>query len=164
MELELVLDKMQEGDSDRVVEIITQAMNEEEGLWARKSFDFHGFCKEHGKEKEDGRTYYVARADGKTVGVTGFYLNMWGPDNVAWLCFFAVEPHSQRKGIGHFMMERTCELAKEAGIRKMFIETYSNDDFVKGRNFYEKFGFKRDGRIKDYLGEGVDMVVYGRDL
>ncbi len=162
MDLVILMKEMQKEDTGRVVQIIAEAMNENESRWAKETINFHYFCKDNGKD--DGRLYLVAKLDGKIAGVSGLHRYIWGPEDISWLGWFAVHPEYQKKGIGRSMMEKTCEIAKERGFRKLFIETYSDDDFTKGRNFYEKFGFNKVGEIKDYIKDGVDMVVYGRNL
>lgn len=158
----MLLVEMLKNDKDAVIKLIADAMNENEGRWAKETIGFHFFCKENGKD--DGRVYYVAKSDDKIVGISGLHRYTWGPEDITWLGWFAVDPALQRKGIGYVMMEKTCQFAKKRGFRKIFIETYSDDTFSKGRAFYEKFGFKRAGGIKDYIKDGVDMVVYARDL
>lgn len=158
----VLLEEMRKTDTDVVVDLITRAMNENEGRWAKETVEFHFFCKENGKD--DGRRYYVAKLGHKIVGISGLHRYTWGPEDITWLGWFAVDPSFQRKGIGHFMMEKTCQLARKNGFRKVFIETYSDDTFSKGRAFYEKFGFKQAGEIRDYIRNGVDMVVYAKDL
>tara|TARA_Y100000310_G_scaffold128407_1_gene127592 strand:+ start:6920 stop:7429 length:510 start_codon:yes stop_codon:yes gene_type:complete len=162
MVLGIILEEMKKEYTDRVIAIITNSMNENEGRWAKETLEFHYSCQENGKH--DGRLYYIAKLDGKVVGITGLHRYIWGPEDVAWLGWFTVDSEFQRLGIGHEMMERTCEIAKQKRFRKILIETYSSDDFLKGRNFYEKFGFKRVGQIKDYIEDGTDMIVYGRNL
>lgn len=162
MGLEIKLQEMEKKDIESVVNMISRAMNENEGKWAEETIDFHFFCEKH--NKNDGRSYYVAKKDNKIIGVCGLHRYIWGSEDIVWLGWFAVDPKSQRKGIGCMMMENLCELASKRGYRKMFIETYSNDDFLKGRNFYEKVGFTKDGEIKSYIKEGIDMIVYARDL
>lgn len=160
--LELKLEEMEPEDISRVVELVSSSMNENEGRWAKETIDFHYFCKAH--DKDDGRAYYVAKKDDYILGICGWHRYIWGPENRVWLGWFAVDPEFQRKGIGHEMMEKICKTASKKGFKKMFIETYSDDDFLKARNFYEKFGFEEAGRIESYIKEGVDMVVYSRDL
>lgn len=156
------LEEMEPEDTGTVVEIISKSMNENEGKWAKDTIDFHHFCEEH--NKDDGRSYYVAKKDDKIVGVCGLHRYIWGPEDITWLGWFAVHPEFQRQGIGHAMMEKVCKIAPKKGYKKLFIETYSDDDFLKARDFYEGFGFKKAGEIRDYIKEGVDMIVYERDI
>lgn len=158
---QITFGEMTEEDAAGVIGLISRAMNEDEGRWAEKTIDFHYTCLGNGKD--DGRAYYVAKLEnGQVAGISGLHHYEWGPDDVVWLGWFAVEPDLQRNGIGNTMMEKACALAKEKGYRKLLVETYSN--LPKGVNFYEKFGFKKAGNVKDYVSEGVDMIVYAKDL
>ncbi len=154
--------EMRYTDSEEVIEIIGLAMNKEEARWAKETIDFHYFCEQN--NQDDGRNYLLATLNNQPIGITGLHRYIWGPEDITWLGWFAVRPEYQRMGIGKKMMEETCEIARSRGFRKIFIETYSNDDFEKGREFYEKFGFVQTGSIDGYLKPDTDMVVYSRDL
>jgi ribosomal protein S18 acetylase RimI-like enzyme len=46
----------------------------------------------------------------------------------------------------------------------MYIETYSSKTFSKARLFYVNHGFRKVGEIKDYERNGVNIVIYGKEL
>lgn len=158
----IVLKEMQEEEAAEVVDIISKAMNKNEGRCAKDTIRFHFFAKKN--NIDDGRGYFVSKLGKKIIGVVGLHHYIWGPKEITWLGWFAVEPKCQGRGIGTYMMKKICKIAKEKGYKKLLIETYSADDFKKARGFYEKVGFKGIGRIKDYLGKNKDMLVYGRNL
>ena len=149
-----------EGIED-VIEIISTSMNSNEGRWAKKTINFHFFCKEN--NFEDGRFYFIALKENKIIGIVGLHHYIWGPDDIVWLGWFAVHKNYQRKGIGTYLMSKVIEAAKSRGFRKIFVETYSGKDFNKARSFYSKFGFKKVGRIKEYIGND-DMIVFGKKI
>jgi len=150
------------GDTNSVVQIIAKSMNENEGRWANKTINFHYFCQNSGVS--DGRIYYVAKINEQIVGISGLHSYEWGPEDLSWLGWFAVDPDFQGKKIGYFLMQNTIELAKQKGFRKLLIETYSDKDFEKARNFYERYGFHQIGKIEGYIAKQIDMVVFGLEL
>lgn len=162
MSLDVKFREMRNTDTNHVIRIIGQAMNIKEARRAAKTIYFHYFCREN--KKDDGREYYIAENKAQIIGVCGLHNYIWGPEDTAWLGWFAVDPEFQRQGIGRKMLKKVCSIGAEKGYKKLLVETYSDCDFKKARNFYEKSGCKEVGRIKDYIKKGIDMVVYKKDL
>ncbi len=154
--------EMSVADVDAVVDLVSVAMNADEGEWARETFAFHFGCCEHGLD--DGRVYYLLR-DGETVvGLAGLHRYIWGPRENVWLGWFAVHPDYHRRGLGRELIEGVCGRAREGGYRKFFVETYESEEFEKARGFYEGVGFVRAGGVDGYLPDDSAMVVYCRWL
>ncbi len=153
---------MDVSDIESVVSLIAKAMNSNEGEWAKKTIQFHFFCKTH--NIDDGRHYLLALVDNAIVGITGLHTYSWGPADITWLGWFAVSPEFQGKKIGYQLMSKTIADARNKGFKRLLVETYSDDDFETARKFYERYGFEIVGNIKDYIRRGVDMVVFGMSL
>jgi len=162
MTLNEVILYMEKEDTSAVVGIISRAMNREEGVCARKTIEQHHLLKYHGEE--EGRSYYVVKVNGKVIGITGLHKELWVAGDSVCMGWFALDPEYQRRGIGSRMMERTIWIAREKGFKRLFVETYTGDDFESARNFYEKFGFEKAGEIKDYVREGVNKIMYSKLL
>lgn len=149
--------------SDEVISLIAASMNEDEGRWAEKTIKYHFFCEKN--NVADGRKYYILKNKaGEVCGITGLHSYIWGPEDVAWLGWFAVSPKMQGLGLGYYLIKQTIEMAKENGLRKIFVETYSNEDFATARKAYERYGFSIESEIKDYTKPGISMVVFSMDL
>lgn len=159
---EIHLDEMHAGQSEEVARLIGQAMNPSEGEWAARSFALHYFLQS--QNVHDGRRYFVATAEGRVVGITGLHCYEWGPPDVTWMGWFAVAKEFHGCGLGAFLMRETIDVAKTLGYRKLFVETYSSNEFARARKFYEKFGFVEAGHVKEYISETSDMVVFSMDL
>ncbi|MDD5170631.1 MAG: GNAT family N-acetyltransferase [Syntrophales bacterium] len=140
------------------VELIRRSMNEDEARWARRSFDFHFFCMTHGHS--DGRRYFLALKEERLIGMTGWHHYEWGPDDALWGGWTAVDPASQGSFAALFLIANTALEMLRAGYRKVFVETYSSDEFDRARRFYEEMGCRVAGHIESYLRPSVDMVVY----
>jgi len=159
---DIELKRMLEQEIGDVVSLIARAMNETEGKWADKTIKFHFFCEKHGQD--DGRAYFTAHLDGKIAGIIGLHRYIWGPQDTAWLGWFAVDPDFHGQKIGYNLMNEVIKHARNSGYRRLLVETYSDEDFEKARKFYERYGFKVVGNINDYIRDGVNMVVFGLDL
>ena len=81
-----------------------------------------------------------------------------------WLSWFAVEPSLQRQGHGRALLKAIESIALDHGYRKFLVETYTHVDFTSARGFYASQGFSEVGRISNYLHDGSDMIVYGKEL
>lgn len=150
------------GDVPQLTALIAESMNPDEGLQAKRTFDFHFSCKS--AHIDDGRTYWILELKDEVIGIAGLHHYAWGPAENVWLAWFAVAPELQRKGFGTRLLNRVQEAAHNKGYRKLFIETYSSAEFHAARSFYLANGFTDVGRIASYLPSGEDMVVFGRTL
>jgi len=150
--------KIEERDASSVVQLITEAMNADEGLWASKTIKRHFELRN--LRINDGRNYTVFEVEDSVVGISGLHHYEWGPTENVWLGWFALDPRFQRRGLGIDMMKKTECVARELGYRKLFIETYNSTTFERAINFYEKYGFNRAGSINEYLPDDSSMLVF----
>lgn len=155
---DVILEKTKKEDIDRIIQLIRETMNDERADYAKKLFEERFASDKPCPES----TSFVAKVAGKIVGISGLYREN-GP-NIGWVSWFAVDEKFQRKGVGTLMINNIIKIAKEEKRRKIFVETYTGDDWVKARNFYEKIGFTKQGFVKGYLKKDVDAVYYGKEL
>ncbi len=148
--------------ASEVVALISAAMNPDEGAWAAETLERHFRLRALGVD--DGRRYFVLRPDGSLEGVTGLHRYEWGPRENVWLGWFAVAPARHGAGLGAVLLRETEEAARGLGYRKLFVETYGSATFARALRFYEKAGFRRVGRIEEYLPDGSPMIVLGKVL
>jgi GNAT superfamily N-acetyltransferase len=154
--------EMKSQHQPQVEGLIIAAMNEEEGRWARRTFDFHFACLRQGIDS--CREFYLASLDSEIVGIVGLHQYRWGPEENVWLSWFAVSPDYQRRGIGTWLFAEMCNNARQKGYRKLFIETYQHATFSKAIEFYRQQGFREAGKIEKYLPDGSDMLVFEFDI
>lgn len=159
MKDKLIFRPLAEADAPEIVALIERAMNADEARWAERTLRFHFFCQSQGED--DGRSYYVATLDDKIVATTGTHHYSWGPDDVVWGGWLAVEPDLQHQHVGLFACLEMAKIIKARGYRRFFVETYSSPEFERARGIYEQYGFERCGSVASYLSKDVDMVVYG---
>ena len=156
------LEQMTERDMEESVALITRTMNPTEGTWARRTMAFHFTSANNGID--DGRTYFVWRSANTIIGLVGLHHYVWGPEQNVWLSWFAIDPKLQRQGHGRALLEAIESMALNHGYRKFLVETYAHADFDSARRFYESHGFSKLGGISNYLEDGSDMIVYGKEL
>ncbi len=156
---------MQELDpelADEAAALIGEAMNPDEGAWARVTIGRHFETRANGLV--DGRNYFALLLDGALAGLTGLHHYEWGPDENVWLGWFALSPKLQGRGWGVRLMTETERAAKALGYRKLFIETYDTPTFSRAIRFYAKAGFRKAGMIENYLPDGSSMMVFLKEL
>ena len=156
------IEKMTEQDVEAAVDLISRAMNPTEATWARRTMSYHFTCTNNGID--DGRTYFVGRLDDTIFGLVGLHHYLWGPEQNVWLSWFAVEPNLQRQSHGRALLKAIESVALDHGYRKLLVETYAHMNFTSARAFYVSQGFSEVGRIANYLDNGSDMLVYGKEL
>jgi len=69
----------------------------------------------------------------------------------------AVHPDYQNKGIGFFILENISNFAKKEKIKKLSLESFK--PLFKAVRFYEKYGFKKTGIIKDLCGNEIFEMI-----
>jgi GNAT superfamily N-acetyltransferase len=157
--------KLQELDpelADEAAALIGEAMNPDEGAWAKVTIARHFEMKAN--DLVDGRNYFALLVDGALAGLTGLHHYEWGPDENVWLGWFALSPKLQGRGLGVRLMAKTEQAAKALGYRKLFIETYDTPTFSRAIRFYAKAGFRMAGMIENYLPDGSSMMVFLKEL
>jgi GNAT superfamily N-acetyltransferase len=153
---------IRENDILSVVQLISEAMNEDEGRWAATTIKRHFVLRNLGID--DGRKYLVFESAGHVVGISGIHHYEWGPPEHVWLGWFALDPAMRGQGYGAEMMTVTEDLARQQGYRKLFIETYQSETFQGAIKFYEKHSFSLVGSIRGYLPDGSDMLVFSKKI
>jgi len=159
---EITIKLMSEDQVDEAVELVSKAMNADEGKWARNTMELYFTSKRHGIDS--GREYYVWRDGGQICGLVGLHRHIWGPKENVWLSWFAVHPDWQGQGAGGALIDAIRKQAVRNGHKKLLVETYDSKTFDKARSFYEGKGFRQIGRIENYLPDGSAMVVFGMDI
>lgn len=154
--------EMQASQQAEVTDLITAAMNADEGKWAQQTFDFHFACLEKGMDSS--RQFYIARSGEVIAGVVGLHQYRWGPAENVWLSWFAVRPDYQGQGVGKWLLTEILKTARDQGYRKMFIETYQAKTFSRAIEFYQRQGFRRVGSVEHFLPDNSDMLIFVRNI
>lgn len=157
-----ILRPLVEADVHAVVRLIELGMNRCEAQQAAKTLEFHFACKN--QNLNDGRNYYVVVVDSAVQGIVGLHHYCWGPSENVWLAWFTVETGRQGEGLGQILFHFVLDRARQWGYRKLFVETYSTQEFASARSFYQKMGMIPAGIVTPYLSEGGNMIVYYKDL
>ncbi|MBE0534142.1 MAG: GNAT family N-acetyltransferase [Phycisphaerae bacterium] len=106
---------------------------------------------------------FVAREVHETIGWV-----CWGPTpctvgtfDIYWL---AVDPDSQRGGVGRSLVHFAENAIKNRGGRLIVVDTSGSARYEPSRRFYEKMEFVKEGQIADFYAVGDDKVIYVKRL
>ena len=78
------------------------------------------------------------------------------------LLLLDIEPEMRRRGLGGGLVERLAVMGRDAGLNALVCEVW--DGNAAGIAFYERNGFERGRRIRDYYPGGLDAVVMVRRM
>jgi len=103
--------------------------------------------------------WYVVHDDGS--GIDG-YAGLFAVPPEADVQTIAVAPRSQRRGLGRELLDAVVDEAVRRGCTQLFLEVRVDNDAAIG--LYQRAGFERQGRRRNYYGNGVDALVLRRRI
>ncbi|MBO4402005.1 MAG: ribosomal protein S18-alanine N-acetyltransferase [Selenomonadaceae bacterium] len=102
--------------------------------------------------------YLVGEVDGKIIACAGIEIF----SDEAEMTTFAVAPEFQGRGLGKRLLEETICLAKKFGATSMIFEVRCSN--IPALHVYQKFGFRKIGRIKNYYYDSEDALTMGGEI
>ena len=115
--------------------------------------------------EEGGPTLRVAiGTEPSTVEGAALFQSEAMAQRVANLLFIGALVASRGKGVGQALLENFEAWAKGGDHRLAIIETASDDQFAPAWSLYERNGYEREARIRDYYAPGIDKIVYRKAL
>jgi GNAT superfamily N-acetyltransferase len=116
--------------------------------------------------KDSGYEFVFADMPGSPGRLLGYTCYGPIPDTQSSfdLYWIAVCPSQQRKGTGAALLQETERLARQQHARQMFVDTSGREQYQPTRHFYERMGYRPDGRLTDFYAPGDDKVIYAKRL
>ena len=84
--------------------------------------------------------YFIGLIDGSLSGGSGIFPTEGLPEGTCELVKMYLLPEARGKGLGKALIDHCCAFAKEAGYKKVYLETVP--EFEKAIRVYEHSGFK----------------------
>lgn len=157
-----VVRPMRREDIDEVVRII-RLHDSDDGKAAQQFFD-RG--RPFDAPYEQSQHFVVTDPEvERVVGVSGYNTDS-SPETsgIYWLGWTYVNHHFQGKGYGARLMHVVIEHVRRMGGRKLYLDTSSLEKYSGAVRFYERFGFREEGRLVDYYQEGDHKLIMGLRL
>ena len=111
------------------------------------------------KGPASGYHFVFAEVDGAVAGYACYgpiACTVWSYD----LFWIAVDPTRQRLGLGRRLVDESERLIREAGGRRVYIETSGKEQYLPTRGFYERCGYALDAELAEFYGPGDPKIVY----
>ena len=86
-----------------------------------------------------GAIYHVAEKGGEVVGGGGIYPSAGLPEGTCELVKMYLKKEVRGQGLGRLLIDRSIEYARDAGYKKVYLETMP--ELKQALKSYEKFGF-----------------------
>ena len=80
------------------------------------------------------------------------------------LLLIAVHPDHQGKGHGTALIHYIEQVLAVRGERMLLVETSGLSSFERTHAFYDKLGYGREARIRDYYNAGEDMIMFRKAI
>jgi len=108
---------------------------------------------------------YVAKADGRTVGVIGFARDYFANSFSYWLGWFVV--HKDYRGnkdynVAQRLLQKVQAELVRRKIKKLFVST--EDTNTRAKSFFARNGFRKEGVLRDYYSKGEDQLILSKFL
>ena len=100
----------------------------------------------------------------RVMGISGWQVDDLEAEGVWWLGWTYVNPYEQGKGYGSMLMEFVLAMMRRFGARKLFLSTSSLEKYRAAISFYERHGFEREGRLRDFYADGEHQLIFGRRI
>jgi ribosomal protein S18 acetylase RimI-like enzyme len=69
-----------------------------------------------------------------------------------------------RQGVGARLLGHVEDDLRARGQRLLLVQTSADPAFDRARAFYAALGYDEEARVRDYFGDGDDMVLFRRAL
>ena len=144
-------------DKDKILEVIGSYPFKWDKRIAKRYYDDY-FNK---PECLKGNNVFVLTAKGNILGVIGYSIDRYETGNY-WLGWFYVHKDYQGKGYGKKLLEYVIKKLKDKGVRKLFVDTSSNEFYSKALTMYLDNDFKIEAVIRDYYGKGEEQIILSK--
>jgi len=117
---------------------------------------------------EQGHTCLVDDAnptDGhRGLRAVAYYQPLAATDRAWELLMIGVHRDRHRQGVGARLLGHVEDDLRARGQRLLLVQTSADPAFDRARAFYAALGYDEEARVRDYFGDGDDMVLFRRAL
>lgn len=107
--------------------------------------------------------FLFAEVDEMVVAYSN-YGPIMGTESSFDLYWIAAHRDFRGKGIGKLLLEKTHQLIRQMGGKRVIAETSALEKYLPTRNFYESMGYFQAGFIADFYKPGDGKITYVKTL
>ncbi len=93
----------------------------------------------------------------------GYHVDKYETNNF-WLGWFYVHSDYEKKGYGEHLFKFVKEKLKNKYVKKLFMDTSSNEFYKTALLQYIKYGSKLEAVIKNYYEKNEDQLILSIDI
>jgi len=154
-----ILRDMETSDIKAVVEIIS-AHQKIDGRMARKYYKEYFLRMKRAKTDREKNIIAITE-EGEIAGIIGYTPDKYDLPGILWLSWFYVKQKHRGRGLGSMLLNYIIDEARNLGVRKLYIDSSSDESYASAARLYRRFNFKGEGRLIDYYGSGEDAILWG---
>jgi GNAT superfamily N-acetyltransferase len=111
------------------------------------------------KGPASGYHFIFAERDGKVLGYTcyGPIALTVGSYDLFWI---AVDKSTQGLGLGRTLLEKSEQIVRREGGRRIYIETSTRPPYAPTRAFYQRSGYRLEVVLEEFYGPGDGKAIY----
>jgi ribosomal protein S18 acetylase RimI-like enzyme len=151
-------------DKKKILSVIGSYRHQWDKDFAKRYYDDY-FNTNTGLSKRD--RVYVLTDDEELLGVIGCCPDYYESDHNYWLGWFYIHSQYKKRGYGRQLLDHVIEEMKKLNInkpkdkkvKKLFVDTSSDETYNRALKLYLKRGFKKVAQIKDYYGKGEHQII-----
>ena len=106
----------------------------------------------------------IVACDGDTLAGLVVFGEIAGTLRTGRIHLIAVEGNARRRGIALALIDAACDRLRGRGGRLVVIELPMDPRLATAHRLAQRAGFHEEGRMDDYVREGVALVLLRRDL
>jgi len=103
---------------------------------------------------------FVVAVDGEKI--VGFAVGVISQEEKGRILLIGVDEDYRNKGIGSKLLKRILLVLSLRGVREVELEVRASN--VHAIKFYDKMGFRKKDRIRDYYEDGEDAYIMAKYL
>lgn len=144
-------------DKDEILAVIGSHPRKWDKPLARLYYD------DYFPEKMKKDAVFVGTLNGKVVGTIGYSLDRYESKNY-WMGWFYVHKDHEKEGWGKKLLDHVVKELKAKGVKKLFVNTSSNDFYSRALKIYIDNGFRIEAVIRDYYEKGEDQIILSKTV
>lgn len=98
---------------------------------------------------------------GRAIGIVACQPDKYEWEGILWLGWLYVVSEWQGTAVAKALWQRILSDARRWSIRKIYLDTSSDELYVRALAFYAKMGFIQEARLRDYYEPGEDYLILG---